>query len=122
MHLPERSQSPFRDEIRESHISLSNLAAEPQKRMHHSISLDRLNHDMSGNIKDVERSLVDLQRERENVQNELNKIPDSYGKSRAQRDRRNYLESQFEQLSRQINEAKLFVRKKKESNRMSFVS
>ena len=64
-------------------------------------------------INQVQNELVKLQIKREEYENEYTKIPESYRKSFAQRDRKNFLQEEIEKLNKKINEAKLFIRKKK---------
>lgn len=64
-------------------------------------------------IHQVEQELLKYQMQKEEYENEYNKIPESYRRSFAQRKRKEFLSEEIDRLARQINEAKLFIRKKK---------
>ena len=64
-------------------------------------------------LQTIENELLKSQMQKEEYENELNKIPNSFRRAFAQRDRKKFLEESIESLSKKINEAKLFIRKKK---------
>lgn len=61
----------------------------------------------------IEHDIAKNQMQKEEYENELNKIPSAHRRAFAFRDRKNFLTSEIEKLDKQINEGKLFLRKKK---------
>ena len=57
--------------------------------------------------------LLKLHIQRQDYENEYNKIPESHRRSFQQRERKEFLNAQIDKLSQQINEGKLFIRRKR---------
>ena len=95
---------------------IQNTFAEERKESVKPPSTNTLLIDPKMSIRQIQNSLVELQMEKVNLENQYNKIPQSHRKSFAQRDRKNFLQSEIEKLDKQINQAKLLIRRKKAQN------
>ena len=81
-------------------------------KLSHSTSFINLENAVE-HIKQVELMLVKSQMQKQDYENEYNKIPESHRRSFQQRERKEFLKSQIDKLAQQINEGKLFIRRKK---------
>ena len=64
-------------------------------------------------IRETEQMVLKFQIQKKDFENEYNKIPESHRRSFLQKDRKDFLSTQIDKLAQQINEGKLFIRRKR---------
>ncbi|CAI2386739.1 unnamed protein product [Moneuplotes crassus] len=74
-------------------------------------------HQKEDSLKEIQENLLKFQIEKQQLENEFNRIPQSYKRSFAQREKRDILENKIEEVEKKINETKLFLRKRKKAER-----
>jgi hypothetical protein len=84
-------------------------------------SLPIVSYDTPEDLHEIEHDLSKLQLEKVQLEDEYNKIPTSFRKSFSQREKKEDLKQKIDMLNKHINEAKIFIRKKRMEKDNSFL-
>lgn len=99
-------------------ISTQNKPRNSMFQMH---SLPIISSNTHEDLHEIEHELSKYQLEKLQLEDEYNKIPTSFRKSFSQKEKKDALKTQIDELNKHINEAKMFIRKKRMEKDRSFL-